>query len=123
MKRMLRIFVLSALVGEAGIASAGVIADAQIDKVGDDAYVLTIRGSAPQSFDAITADGGRRVTVQLHAATLGKLHRPGRTAFGRVKLRGRAGDEVLLRLKLRSGWRAHVRQGASANAVEVRLTR
>ncbi len=105
------------------VRAAGVVADAQTELVGDGAWMLRLRSSAPLAFDAATAHGDRRVVDRLHDATLGSMPASSKAAFGRVKLRRRGPTEVLVRLKLRKGWRAHVRQGPAPNVVDVRVVR
>jgi len=103
--------------------AAAVVADAQVLAAGPGAWTLALRSSAPQAFDASTSHNGRRVTIRLHDATLGTLHRLPRATFGRVALRAKHGREVVVRLRLRKGWTATVHQGRSANAVDVRIAR
>lgn len=64
----------------------------------------------------------RLLVVDLHGAALAKVPAVGRQPFGRVKLKRRAGG-VELRLRLRKGWTASVRQGGSPSTVDVSVER
>jgi hypothetical protein len=99
-----------------------VVADVQVTKRDANAFVLQVRSNGAQAFDVDGASTRRLLVVDLHGAQLGKVPGLGRQAFGRVKLKRRPG-RVELRVRLRKGWTASARQGASPNTVDVRVDR
>jgi hypothetical protein len=99
-----------------------VVAGAQVTQRDAGRWLLQVRSNGPQAFDVGAASTRRLLVVALHGAQLGKVPGVGRQPFGRVKLKRRPGG-VELRVRLRKGWRASVRQGASPNAVDVRIDR
>ncbi|HEV7734003.1 MAG TPA: hypothetical protein VGR62_17665 [Candidatus Binatia bacterium] len=100
-----------------------VVSDLQVSERGTKQYVLQVRSTAAQPFDVVPSGKRRRLTVALHGARLGKIPAVGRTPFGRVKLKTGHDGDVVLRLQLRKGWKASVRQGGSPNVVDVRIER
>lgn len=98
-----------------------VVADVQVMRRGPSQYVLELRSTGAQAFDA--QGTRRRVSVALHGARLGPRPAVGRTPFGRVRLRAQRDGGVVFRLRLRRGWQADVRQGRSPSTVEVRVHR
>ncbi len=100
-----------------------VVSDVQVSERGAKQYVLQVRSTAPQPFDVVPGGKRRRLTVALHAARLGDVPKVGRAPFGRIRLRTGHGGDVVLRIQLRKGWRASVRQGGSPNVVDVRIER
>ena len=124
--------VLSGCLGAIAFAALGTIAvaapravlsDVQVSERGPDQYVLQTRSTAAQAFDVRPGSSAARLQVQLHAVNLGRGLRSSRAPFGRVRLLGRASGDVVLRLRLRRGWKAEVRQGSSPNTVDVRIAR
>jgi hypothetical protein len=115
--------VLCLLVAAPALADpALVVADAQVTQRDFGRWLLQLRSNAPQAFDVDAASTRRLLVVELHGARLAKLPAIGRTPFGRVKLKRRPGG-VELRVRLRKGWTASVRQGASPSTVDVRIDR
>lgn len=98
------------------------VADVQVLDLGPDTQVLRLRASGPQPFDVVERSA-RRLAVRLHGARLGDVASIGRTGFGRVRLGETRDGAVLVRIDIEPGWQARATQGATPNAVDVRLTR
>jgi hypothetical protein len=120
--RLLVLLVALVVAPAAHAGSTLVVADAQVTQRNAGQWLLQVRSNAPQAFDVDAASTRRLLVVDLHGAQLGKVPGAGRTPFGKVKLKRRPGG-VELRVRLRKGWTASVRQGASPNAVDVRIER
>ncbi len=120
--RLLALLVALALAPAAYAEPTLVVADAQVTQRDAGAWMLQVRSNGPQAFDVDAASTRRLLVVDLHGARLGKPSAVGRTPFGRVKLRRRPGG-VELRIRLRKGWTASVRQGGSPHTVDVRIDR
>lgn len=122
-RRMLALATLLLLTAVARAEPVAVVSDVQVTERGAKQYVIQVRSTAAQPFDVVPSGKRRRLTVALHGARLGKVPAVGRAPFGRVKLKTGHGGDVVLRVQLRKGWKASVRQGGSPNVVDVRIER
>lgn len=119
--RLLGLLLLLATVARAD--ASAVVSDMQVTERGTRQYVLQVRSTEAQPFDVVPSAKRRRLTVKLHGARLATIPALGRAPFGRAKLRTARDGGVVLRVQLRRGWTASVRQGASPNVVDVRIER
>jgi len=102
----------------AAFAERAIVADVQVVSMGEKDYLLRIRSSAPQAFDAVTT--GSPVQIRLYQASLGEMAPLGETPFGSVTLSAEDEKDVLLKLTfVDPAYKAFVSQGSSPNTVEV----
>lgn len=112
-------FVLAAALASRAYA-APVVADVQIVKTADDAWVVRVRSSEAQAFDVVDDDA--RFVLRLHRATISaSMAAIDAAPFGRVALsQHEEGVDVALS---RTGFQVVAVQGASPDVVELRVTR
>jgi hypothetical protein len=116
--------VLLLLAAPALASAAGVVADAQVQALGGDQYVLRLRSSEAQAFDVLPGSPARVIRVRLYHTTLGLPAGTDTAAFGVVTLTEEPAGHVLVRIDLAdTHYRVKVGQGGSASVVEIRISR
>lgn len=129
MKRTAMRLVVALLVSAlGGMALAGstppVVADLQLRSADTAHWVLHVRSSGPQAFDVVPQRTATRFAVRLYGAILGSTPPLGASPFGTITVQSERAGNVLVTLQLADKtWRARAAQGASANAVDIRLSR
>jgi len=98
-----------------------VVADCQVTALEGERWIVRLRSTGPQAFDA--AHAGDDVVVRLHAARAGDLVLPPPGAFGTLTLVEDAGGVVVRLTPAHAGLLVTTRQGGSASDVELRVER
>ncbi len=100
-----------------------IVVDAQAITTGEREVLLRFRSSGPQPFDLVATSDPLITKVRLHNAVLEEFKGLDTTPeFGSVAVGQQAVDKVLIEITCReAGYKVHVNQGDSANAVEIRV--
>ncbi|HTL48657.1 MAG TPA: fibronectin type III domain-containing protein [Verrucomicrobiae bacterium] len=99
-------------------ADTAVVSDAQVIDLGQNNFLLKLRSSGPQAFDA-TLKNPTTLEVRLYQATLGTFAVPS-TPFGGVTFTQDKAEQVLMRLTLNDPThKPRVQQGDSADSVDI----
>lgn len=98
-----------------------VLADCQVTTLAGERWIVRLRSTGPQAFDATT--DGDDLVVRLHAARAGDLTVPPAGAYGTLTLVEDAGGVAVRLAPADAGLRVTARQGSGASEVELRIER